>query len=64
RQVGHGLVAHLGPVAEGAAQQHRLIDALFALLIHMRLFNSDYVSFALVTRHTKHHSLITPIRYE
>ena len=54
RQVGHRLIAHLVPVAKGAAQIHRLVVALSALLIHMGLLDSDYVDLSGATRHTKH----------
>ena len=54
RQVGHGLVAHRGAVAVGAPQVGRRVLAAPALLVHVRLPNSDYVNSALFTRHSQH----------
>ena len=56
RVFGHRLVAHLGAVAEGAAQIRRLVVTPPALLIHMRLLHSDYVYLPAAARHTKHHN--------
>ncbi len=55
RQVRHGLVAHRGAVAVGAPQVGRRVLAAPALLVHVRLPNSDYVNSALFTRHSQNH---------
>src|SRR5271163_2558064 len=64
RQVGQGFLAHLGALAEGAAQIHRLVIAAFALLIHMRPLNSDYMRLTGASRHALHrnrHHTETPV---
>ena len=62
RQVGHGLVAHRGPVAVGAPQVGRRVLAALALLVHVRLPNSDYVDPALFTWHSMNHIRFQRIR--
>ena len=61
RQVRQRLVAHCGPVAVGASQVGRRVLAALALLVHVRLVNSDYVNPALLTRHSQNNTRLQSI---